>query len=438
MEKTFPSNINIDKDKWQSIGHNGGPPLYEGYMYKWTNVENGKWYLGIKKDLLPEHGGAPYWTSSENEEFVRLRQGDDPLFKWEIIEVSNDYQYLQMKEYQILSAVSNIKTNPTTYNLSPGIPPLTKGDIPTEEYLTWFREQIDSGIWDQAPESVKLMMKLPNTQIRLRDDENHVRDIAYELKASGGNISQMNKTLILEGVGEVFGFDEESDVVAGGRHGLRAMAREKVLEAPATHVPYDVLKDKSSYFLRALGGFDNKNSEKLKYDSDYKDAAKLLVNLKEEFGIEPKSDLAKEQIRIVFGLKGRQPSLAIKQALIDLAANKKAGTKWKVWTKTELNTKQRNAENEETLARVMSSGLYKSSDILADLFKDNDPDNHVAQFRSRLKLIIHHPDPDAKDNFETNWSDWKKQLQFWLGEHEFTVDKMELDHEIEDTAGYDD
>ena len=39
-------------------------------MYKWTNVENGKWYLGIKKDLLPEHGGEPYWTSSENEEFV--------------------------------------------------------------------------------------------------------------------------------------------------------------------------------------------------------------------------------------------------------------------------------------------------------------------------------------------------------------------------------
>ena len=63
-----------------------------------------------------------------------------------------------MKEFQILNAVPNIKTNPTTYNLSYGIPPLSKDDMPTEEYLTWFRDQIDSGIWDQDPESVKATM----------------------------------------------------------------------------------------------------------------------------------------------------------------------------------------------------------------------------------------------------------------------------------------
>ena len=180
------------------------------------------------------------------------------------------------------------------------------------------------------------------------------------------------------------------------------------------------------------------NSVKLKYDSDYKDGAKLIVELHEDFGIDPKSDLAKDQVKMVYGLKGRAINKAVKQALIDISNSKKAGTKWKVWTASELKQKQRNAENEDTLARTMSSGLYKSSDILADFYKDNEMGNEKAQFRSKLKLIIHHPDPDAKDDFESNWSAWKKQLQFWLEPHGFSVDKVELDHEVEDTTGYDD
>ena len=78
----------IQKDIIPSIGHNGGPILsdsYTCYMYKFINVENGVWYLGIKKDKLPEHGGDYYWGTSKNDEFNKLVQGNKPLFKLEIL-----------------------------------------------------------------------------------------------------------------------------------------------------------------------------------------------------------------------------------------------------------------------------------------------------------------------------------------------------------------
>ena len=88
----------IQKDIIPSIGHNGGPILsdsYTCYMYKFINVENGVWYLGIKKDKLPEHGGDYYWGTSKNDEFNKLVQGNKPLFKLEILQFSNDYEFLQ-------------------------------------------------------------------------------------------------------------------------------------------------------------------------------------------------------------------------------------------------------------------------------------------------------------------------------------------------------
>ena len=403
-------------------------------MYKWTNVENGVWYLGIKKGFLPEDGGEPYWTSSENKEFKKLIQGNKPLFNVEVIEVNNDYKFLQMKEHKMLQEVPNIKTNPATYNLSYGIPPIGKDALPSDEYLEWFRSMVDSGEWvdEDNPESVKSLMKMHTYQVRAKDNKFHVLEIAAELSAIGNNISNMKPTLIFEGVGELFGLPAGSDVVTGKRHGLLAMVKQEVLEAPTCRVPYEILEGKSKYFLKALAGFDNKNSEEIKYDSDYEDGAKLLVELKSETGVEPNSAIAKKQLKIVLGLKGWSIKKAIARAQSDIKTGKK-GKKWKDYTRSELETIKNNADNEEWIGRYMSSGQFKGQTVLLDFYSDNNPKNETAQFRKKLKLIIHHPDVDAKDNYEANISAWKKEMMFWLDSKGFTIDIKNLDHEIEDT-----
>jgi len=403
-------------------------------MYKWTNVENGVWYLGIKKGFLPEDGGEPYWTSSKNKEFKKLIQGNKPLFNVEVIEVNNDYKFLQMKEHKMLQEVPNIKTNPATYNLSYGIPPIGKDALPSDEYLEWFRSMVDSGEWvdEDNPESVKSLMKMYTYQVRAKDNKFHVLEIAAELSAIGNNISNMKPTLIFEGVGELFGLPAGSDVVTGKRHGLLAMVKQEVLEAPTCRVPYEILEGKSKYFLKALAGFDNKNSEEIKYDSDYEDGAKLLVELKSETGVEPNSAIAKKQLKIVLGLKGWSIKKAIARAQSDIKTGKK-GKKWRIYTRSELETAQNNADNEEWIGRYMSSGQFKGQTILLDFYNDNKPDCETAQFRKKMKLIMHHPDVDAKDNYEANISIWLKEMKFWLDDKSFTIDIKYLDHEIEDT-----
>jgi len=269
-------------------------------------------------------------------------------------------------------------------------------------------------------------------QVRAKDNKFHVLEIAAELSAIGNNISNMKPTLIFEGVGELFGFPAGSDVVTGKRHGLLAMVKQKVLEAPTCRVPYEILEGKSKYFLKALAGFDNKNSEEIKYNSDYEDGAKLLVELKSETGVEPNSTIAKKQLKTILGLKGWSIKKAIARAQSDIKTGKK-GKKWKDYTRSELETIKNNADNEEWIGRYMSSGQFKGQTVLLDFYSDNNPKNETAQFRKKLKLIIHHPDVDAKDNYEANISAWKKEMMFWLDSKGFTIDIKNLDHEIEDT-----
>ena len=422
----------IEKILPPGLGHNSSN--YSCYMYKWTNVKNGVWYLGIKKDLLPEDGGEPYWTTSKNDEFNKLVQGDNPLFNLEIIELSNDYKFLQLKEHRMLLEVPNIKTNPVTYNLSYGIPPIGKDTLPSDEYLEWFRGMVDSVEWvdEDNPESVKALKKMYTYQVRAKDNPFHIREIASELGEIGNNISNMKPILIFEGVGEMFSHPAGSDVVVGKRHGLRAMNKQKVLESKVCRVPYEILEGKSEYFLRALAGHDNKNGDELTYKSKYADGAKLLVDLHAESGVDPKSDIAKEQLKIVYNLKGHSQKKAIAKALSDIKTGKK-GKKWRDYTRAELETIKNNADNEEWIGRYMSSGQFKGQTVLLDFYNDNNPKNETAQFRKKLKLIIHHPDVDAKDNYEANISAWKKEMMFWLDSKGFTIDIKNLDHEIEDT-----
>jgi hypothetical protein len=64
------------------------PDNYGAYLYRFVDTKHPQNadYTGIKKDKLPEHGGKPYWSSSKNDEFKELVQGDEPRFKIEILE----------------------------------------------------------------------------------------------------------------------------------------------------------------------------------------------------------------------------------------------------------------------------------------------------------------------------------------------------------------
>ena len=86
------------------------------------------------------------------------------MFRIEIIKFS-DYITLKQKEYTMLKEVPNIKTNPITYNLSYGMPPIGKDSLVDEKFLEWLNDQYESGIWDsKEKEKVSDLKKMNKKQ----------------------------------------------------------------------------------------------------------------------------------------------------------------------------------------------------------------------------------------------------------------------------------
>jgi len=414
------------------------PNDYGCYLYRFidTKHELKADYTGIKKDKLPEHGGKPYWSSSTNEEFIKLVQGDEPRFILEILDLrkKEDYDSLQLKEYQMLKEYSDIKNNPATYNLSYGIPPMPDVDIDllSKKFIEWFDKTIESGIWtSEDGESVAELQAMNTVQIRAKDSPEHIKDIKAELVANGGNTSEMNPVLIFEGVGKIFGFDTDCDVVVGSRHGLNAAKEAKALYMKTNRVPNKVLKDKSELFLRNLASHDNKDDTKLKYLPTKEDGAKLLVNLHSKKGISPDSDIAKEQVLLSYKLKSRKLTESIKLAKKQIEEQRRGDVKWKDYTAKELKEIAAKRSTDKELHTTMPSGFLDIYKIFARIVND-------VKERKHCVVWLHHKDPDALTSWNIREADELKFLYEILNLHrkektEMMIELRTLDPWISDT-----
>ena len=328
----------------------------------------------------------------------------------------------------MLQEYPDIKTNPKTYNLSYGIPPVGKNGLPNKRFFDWFKKERKSGVWDGPKEKVKNLVKLNAVQIRDSDDPSFVKDISSELKEFGNNPKDMNSVLIFEGVGCTFGFEKGSDVIVGTTHGLRAAKKSKVVELTVTRVPYDVLKDKSEYFLRALAGNDNYDEAPLCYKPNYKDGSKLLTKLYNECNISPDSDIAKEQLKLTYNLPSRSIGEAIKKAETDIEMDKKGNTKWKNWKEDyaeELKSKEVKSTTDKRLAISMSSGMYDYRKILSPLATDKEG-------RKEMIVFIYHPNIASQERWAEENSDHTKELKKICPQWQILF--KQLDTEIEDAT----
>ena len=411
---------------------------YGAYLYKFTDTKHELEadYTGIKKDKLPEHGGKPYWSSATNEEFIKLVQGDEPRFILEIREVTtrDNYDSLQLKEYRMLKEYPDIKNNPATYNLSYGIPPMPNvdNDLLSEKFIEWFDERIESGIWtSEKVESVAELHAMDTVQIRSKDSPEHIKDIKAELVTNGCNTSDMNPVLIFEGVGKIFGFATDCDVVVGSRHGLNAAKEAKSLYMETNRVPYEVLKDKSELFLRNLASHDNKDDTKLKYLPTKEDGAKLLVNLHSKKGISPDSDIAKEQVLLAYNLKSRKLTESIKLAKKQIEEQRRGDVKWKDYTKKELKEIAEKRSTDKELHTTMPSGFYDIYKLFTRIVVD-------IKERKYCVVWMHHKDPDGQTAWHNRQVDELTFLNKILNLHrkektEMTIEFRTLDPWISDT-----
>ena len=411
------------------------PDDYGAYLYKFIDTLHPAKapYIGIKKGKLPEHGGEPYWSSSTNEEFIRLVQGDEPRFILEILQVVpfKEYNAIQLKEFQMLKQYPNIKTNSDVYNLSYGIPPYSNTDntIVSDEFLEWFHAMKDSGIWtSKTKEKVSDLALMNTVQIRSTDNQPFVKLLVDELLENGKNTSKMNPVLIFEGVGEKFGFKKGSDVIVGTRHGLEAAKKVKSLDMHTIRVPYEVLKDKKEFFLRSLASNDNYDDLPIKNVSSVEDGAKELVGYYNETGIEPDTKEARSHLDRIYGFKTTKKNDTVKRAETDIEMQKLANSKWKRYTKKELKNIAEVNSNDKELHYCISSGMFQIHYIYKRFMDD------VKQ-RKNMIVWIAHPDTRNEKRWMANIAEWEKLLKY-IQKPEFNITFRQLPTIIPDTQGY--
>lgn len=411
------------------------PDDYGAYLYKFIDTLHPAKapYIGIKKGKLPEHGGEPYWSSSTNEEFIRLVQGDEPRFILEILQVVpfKEYNAIQLKEFQMLKQYPNIKTNSDVYNLSYGIPPYSNTDntIVSDEFLEWFHAMKDSGIWtSKTKEKVSDLALMNTVQIRSTDNQPFVKLLVDELLENGKNTSKMNPVLIFEGVGEKFGFKKGSDVIVGTRHGLEAAKKVKSLDMHTIRVPYEVLKDKKEFFLRSLASNDNFDDLPIKNVASVEDGAKELVGYYNETGIEPDSKEARSHLDRIYGFKTTKKNDTVKRAETDIEMQKLVNSKWKRYTAKELKDIAEVNSNDKEIHYCISSGMFQIHYIYKRFMDD------VKQ-RKNMIVWIAHPDTRNEKRWMASIAKWEKLMKY-LQKPEFKITFRQLPTIIPDTQGY--
>ena len=294
-------------------------------------------------------------------------------------------------------------------------------DLLSKKFVDWFDECIESGIWtSEEGELVAELHAMAPVQIRDADSPEHTKDIKAELVTNGCNTSDMNPVLIFEGVGKKLKFDTDCDVVAGGNHGLNAAKQAKALYMKTNRVPYEVLKNKSELFLRNLAAHDNKDNTKLKYLPTKEDGAKLLVNLFNQKGISPDSDIAKEQLQLAYNLKARKLTESIKLAKKRIEEQRRGNQKWHDYNKKECKEISEKRSTDEQLHTTMPSGFLDIYKLLKRIVED-------VKKRKYCVIWVHHRNPDALTSWNKREADELEFLYEILNLHRKKATEMRLE-----------
>ena len=287
----------------------GRPPrVYEAFLYRFTNLDNGKIYIGIHKGYV----GDGYWHSSQNDLFKSDFSNVKSKFRYEILDYNN-YNYLSSKEYDML-VEAKAPNNDLFYNDSVGSPKIRK---PNLKKCQKFVSQIEGRKFDVVIKLIEEMMDIYKVQSRYMSFDSETQaEIGDRIDDAGGSTEKCNplvvyvkrKGIIIDGV-EVM-----VDVLGDGNHTLYAAAAAKhAIDIPVMYIPEEVHSEYSDQELELIGNLLNRKPEIIKRPTNKLDALKSVVSAYENFQIPVQSDYNKDTVSAM-GFSSGQVKTILKNA----------------------------------------------------------------------------------------------------------------------------
>ena len=367
--------------------------FYEAYVYEYTNIKNGKKYIGSKKGMFD----GSYWHSSENYEFCRIFSEDKPLLNLKIINYGF-YSDMQKLEHDMQSEV-NAHVNPMYYNGA--IAPSGNKELidieKCQSIVDILQNKILNGEYEFEDKTD--VSKLTRLQVRTTDDSKHITAIVDRMVETGLNDAQ--PILIWEESAT-----DETDLIGDGGHTIlaslrvRNINRLKVIRMPRSFVVDNNINEME---LRQIGLMMNPISKVRKKETEEDDAIKQLLLIRSR-GIELSGSQYIRDLLKSLGFYGRKITKLIKSAESKYREGllAKGGQKIAVYNKDhpdllrKLEQKADSLRNEHTIVISMCS-VYPSK-ILRKIIQDLNAD--VYKDRYKVVLLAYHNNLINKDNWE--------------------------------------
>lgn len=384
------------------------PQVYEGYLYRFTDMDTGKMYVGIHKGYV----GDGYWHSSTDVDFNKLFSESSSNLKLEILEYG-DYNEMTVSERRILKSV-DAKNNPLYINKTNGSAKFAQPDI---EMMKELAQSILNGDFPITNESVDDIFELPRLQVRAEEDRDHVREIKERIDDAGGNTDKCSPIVIYEHR------QSGRDIVGDGNHTLNAAKEAKhCSEVPVIRIPKEVHSDYSNHELKGVSNLLNRKPDIVKKAMSIDDAVKYIVGTHAD-GIPHDSNGNKEYL-VACGFTKNQVKNILKKSKVEIDKNNFAIAN-KLWIDYKnpihaptLRAKVEGFRDSNTIALAYSSLMFKWDHIFNNIFAETEWNPKTKEYESIKKnvvIVVHHPTPDAENNWKmVHQPDALRKLNFWL------------------------
>lgn len=409
------------------------PAHYESYLYKFTNLDNGKKYVGIHKGLVEDN----YYNSSKNIEFKNDYTNANSKFKFEVL-AYGDHTEMSFKESAILTK-ADAKNNSDWYNQSNG------GAIKEKLRMDLVKEmvqRIQSGEFDckdsngnYIKERKEDIWNLDRLQVRaeqyIPELVNSVRD---KIEDKMGNTDACEPILIYEQrLPSKTPKGNRRDVIGDGNNTIEAVYRAKsAVSVKVRRIPYDIHRELSNQELRAIGGMLNPEPEIRKVPSSTADAVKYIVGVYDTTGYTPDCKENLEYLRAV-GFTSNQIKKTILPNAEDIIKKKQFQLGNQIFIeygtgsrhREDLNNMCEAQKNSTTHAEITSSSHIRLDRLMTGFRKVYQQNNK----KKKLVVVIHHPTPSAKEDWDSEVRALHNaEVEFWIKGMGFDFEWVEMPH----------
>ena len=417
-ELTKPMNINSDvlvnypKQIKELVISDIPKKGYEAYLYRFTNLDRLKYYIGIHMGRISDH----YWHSSQSDEFDRDIANPNANFKFEILKFGK-YSVLGVEEDEMLRDVKAGK-NSSYYNKRSGGSPKYKRS--NWQACKQLRDDILSGKYkSKTEEKVTDLMKFVEEerffQVRVELDQEQILFVANAVDDAIGN-TELCQIVILENR------RNGEDVLIDGNHTVRGLDKSKHGDSTYTHrIPKEIHSLFDDQEIKVLCSFLNPEKKFRAIPLKPIDTVeKVLMGEIEDHGVDIKDESLYEITRAIG--HGRKITTKILKKLDTEIATKRwrkltgrTVINYKVGTaKKDLDALIASTKNSTTMCIHKTSGMWKADDWMNEIYI-----NRLDFKKLNLEILVVHPAPTMSKNWYEDWQNGelaieRNKIQFWL------------------------